>query len=268
MVVVALQTAPVAAQIVLPTPTEPVAVDRTASEGELAVSLDRIRRALDSSAEAGAPRLRIPDVREYLFVVGKAPEVSLFGDTDLSRGAGAVGAPTHADMRAIARPSRLDQAIGSDALGVATTALSMVVPRAIRAVAGWFSGDQDDRVPRWVGYTGTFVLEPTDEASPTAHALLFHRLDGHRVSLHTSASHPPNAGVVITVDGQEWGALEQEVADRTIPNELRRSRPSTRRGRSRSARTASGSTSTSTSCWASRSSTSRSGRWWRRRTMG
>ena len=171
-------------------------------------------------------------------------------------------------MRAIARPSRLDQAIGSDALGVATTALSMVVPRAIRAVAGWFSGDQDDRVPRWVGYTGTFVLEPTDEASPTAHALLFHRLDGHRVSLHTSASHPPNAGVVITVDGQEWGALEQEVADRTIPNELRRSRPSTRRGRSRSARTASGSTSTSTSCWASRSSTSRSGRWWRRRTMG
>ena len=162
MVVVALQTAPVAAQIVLSTPTEPVAVDRAASEGELAVSLDRIRRALDNSAEAGAPRLRIPDVREYVFVVGKAPEVSLFGDTDLSRGAGAVGAPTHADMRAIARPSRLDQAIGSDALGVATTALS----------------------------------------------------------IHTSASHPPNAGVVITVDGQEWGTLEQEVADRTIPNEL------------------------------------------------
>ena len=220
MVVVALQTAPVAAQIVLPTPTEPVAVDRATSEGELAVSLDRIRRALDSSAKAGPLRLRIPDVREYVFVVGEAPEVSLFGDTDLSRGAGAVGAPTHADMVAITRPSRLDQAIGSDALGVATAALSKVVPRAIRAVAGWFSGDQGDRSPRWVGYPGTFVLEPTDEASPIVHALLFHRLDGHRVSLHTSASHPPNAGFVITVDGQEWGALEQEVADRTIPNEL------------------------------------------------
>ena len=108
----------------------------------------------------------------------------------------------------------------TDALGIATAALFRLVSPAIRTVAGWFSGDEDDHPPRWAAYTETVVLEPTNEASPPAQTLLFHRLEGQRVSLHTSTSHRPTTGFVITVDGQEWGVLEQEVADRTIPNEL------------------------------------------------
>ena len=216
MVVGALQTAPVAAQVILATPTEPVAVDRDPSQVELPVSLDRIKRGLERESTTDPSRLRLLDLTEYVVVVAEAPALSLFGDTDLS------GGPTrgiHAEMMAVTRPSRLDQAMGSDTLGVATAAL---VGLAIRSVAGWFSGNEseDDHRPRWAGYTETFVLAPRDEASLTAPTLLFHRLEGQRVSLHTSASHAPNAGVVIAVDGQEWGPLEQEVADRTIPNEL------------------------------------------------
>ena len=43
---------------------------------------------------------------------------------------------------AITKPTRLNQAVGSDVLGVATAALFVLAPRAIRTVAGWFSGDQ------------------------------------------------------------------------------------------------------------------------------
>ena len=49
---------------------------------------------------------------------------------------------------------------------------------------------------------------------------MFHRLKGQRVAFSTNASHAPNASVAITVDGQEWDLLEQETADRTIPNKL------------------------------------------------
>ena len=218
LAVVILQTAPAAAQLILPAPTDRVVTDRASSEDEPPVSLDRIRRALDRPVNPSHPHLL--DLTEYVFVVADAPELPLFDDADVRGAVPFVGAPTHADMVAVARPSRLDQAVGSDVLGVVTSALFMLAPRAIQAVAGWFSGGEDERAPGWAGYTATYVLAPRTAASPTAHTLVFHRLEGQRVAFSTSASHPPNASVVIAVDGQEWDLLEQETTDRTIPNEL------------------------------------------------
>ena len=216
IVAVVLQAVPVAAQVIVPPPTEPVAVDRALFDAGLPVSLDRIKRALDRTPPAdGRPRLL--NLTEYVVVVGKAPEISLFGGVDLG---GGPFRSMHADMMAATRPSKLDQAIGSDGLGVATLALFQLVPPALRVIAGWFSGDQDDRRPGWVAFTETLVLEPADQSSLAAHTLLFHRLEGQRVSFHTRTSHPPSSGFVLAVDSQEWGILEQEVADRTIPNEL------------------------------------------------
>ena len=51
-------------------------------------------------------------------------------------------------MMAITRLSRLNQAIGSDALGVATAMLSSLVPSALSALVGWFAKDDPERPPR------------------------------------------------------------------------------------------------------------------------
>ena len=216
MAVVALQPAAVAAQGVVQAQTEPVAVERASSEGELPVSLDRIKRALSRAPPAdGRPQLL--DFTEFVVVVGKAPEISLFGDADLS---GGPARSIHADMMAATRPSKLDQAVGSDVLGVATASLFALIPPAIRTVAGWFSGDENQRPPGSSGYTEMFLLESSDEGVPTANTLQFHRLEGQRVALHASVSDPQAPGFAVTVDGQAWRTFHQEVADHTIPNEL------------------------------------------------
>ena len=126
----------------------------------------------------------------------------------------------HTEMMAAVRPSRMDQAVGSDSLGVATAAAFALVPVAIRTVAGWFSGDEDVRGPGWAGYTETFVLGSPADTLPATHTLGFHRLEGQRVALHVSVSGPDAAGFMVTVDGHRWRTFDQEVADHTIPHEL------------------------------------------------
>ena len=213
IVVVAVQSEPVAAQVVLPTPAEHVVVDPVRAQDDLPVSLDRIKRALDEPLSAGE-RSRWLNLTEYVVVIGEAPELSLFGGNDLN--GGPMGS-MHADMMAVARPSRVDQAVGSDALGAATTAAFFkFVPPAIRAIAGWFSGNEDDRSVGWAAYTETFVLE----SSAAAQTLMFYCLEGQRVALHASLSHLDTSGFMVAVDGQEWDTFDRAVSDRTIPNEL------------------------------------------------
>ena len=214
MVVVAAQSVPVAAQVILPTATAPI-VDPARLENDLPVSLDRISRALEEIPPADG-RSRWLNLTEYVIVVGEAPQISLFGNADLS---GGPMRSMHADMMTIARPSRFDQAAGSDALGAATAAAFFkFVPPAIRAVAGWFTGDEDDRAAGWAAYTETFVLE----SSATAHTLIFHWLEGQRVALHARLSHADTLGFRVGVDGQEWDTFDREVVDHTIPSELLR----------------------------------------------
>ena len=156
------------------------------------------------------------NLTEFVVVVGTAPTLPLFGDDDLS---GGPWRSTHADMMAAARPARLDQAVGSDVLGVATAALFALVPPAVRAVAGWLSGDEEVRGPGWAGYTETFVLGSQAETLPADRTLGFHRLGGQRVALHASVSGPEAPGFMVTVDGQQWRTFHWEVADHTVPNE-------------------------------------------------
>ncbi len=59
MVVVALQAAPVAAQVVFPTPTEPVAVEPGSFEGALTGSIDRIKQALERASAADPSHFRL-----------------------------------------------------------------------------------------------------------------------------------------------------------------------------------------------------------------
>ena len=214
---VAFQTALVAAQDLSPAAPEPAAVAPAPPDGELPVSLDRIRRAL-SQAAPGDERLRLLDLTEYVVVVGEAPATSMLGDADLSAGPDGT---THDRMLAIARPSRVDQVAATDVLGVVTaTAFATLVPPLIRTVTGWFSRAPAIRSSNWEGYTQTMVFGTAVETPPTADHILFHRPAGSRVSFHARASHPTTSGFIVTVDGQEWSRLEHEVADRTIPDEL------------------------------------------------
>ncbi len=137
MVVVALHcAAPVVAQDVRPAQTNPSIDDGGRTQDELPVSLDRIKRALDRPPPTDG-HARLLDFTEFVVVVGTAPDVPLFEEGDFS--GGPVGS-MHAEMMAAVRPSRMDQAVGSDSLGVATAALFSLVPPAGRAIAGWFWG--------------------------------------------------------------------------------------------------------------------------------
>ena len=124
-------------------------------------------------------------------------------------------------MMVITRPSRLNKAMGLDALGVATATLSRLVPSALSALVGWFAEDDPEPPPRWAGYSETFRFEPSGRQPPRAvPTLLYHRLDGQPVSLDMQFSAAPRAAVVITVDGQQWGVFDEDLADVTVPDEL------------------------------------------------
>ena len=83
--VVLLHSAPASAQSLQLDPTDPTAVDPFESQGELPVSLDRIKRALDRPPPANG-RSRLLNLTEFVVVVGTAPTLPLFGDDDLSGG--------------------------------------------------------------------------------------------------------------------------------------------------------------------------------------
>ena len=114
LVVITLAAAPAPAQIILPTDaTEPKGRASVEPTDAVAVSTERIKQILDGAPVQVSGRLL--DLTEYVLVVGEPPDLSLFGDDDLARGT--AGRSMHAEMRALTTPSRITQAIGSDALG-------------------------------------------------------------------------------------------------------------------------------------------------------
>ena len=214
----------VKAQIVRPDPTTDSSPDRgdTARDGAT-VPGERIERMLARMSPELNPQLRSLNLREYVIVVGRQPEVSLFGtDPDLSGGARGYGPPGHTEMMAAVTPSEFRQAAGSDALGISTAALSMLVPAALKAVTGWFAGDDDQtRGPRYAGYTGSFRLDgAATESSTRVSVVPFHRSKDQSVSLSVTFDPQPPGGVIMTVDDQPFGVFDRDVNALRVPDEL------------------------------------------------
>ena len=121
------------------------------------------------------------------------------------------------------RPSDFSQAAESDALGIATASMfTALVPAAIKAVRGWFAGDdgQPDR-PRYAGYTGRLHIDPGQaESSQDSSAVPFYRTEGQPVSLSVRFSHDVSYGIRIVVDDQELGVFNDDAVDVPVPDAL------------------------------------------------
>ena len=140
-------------------PGETTVLERRESDPVTApspASLQRIRSAL-----AVAPQDVVPDgatlgFSERLWGVDQRPTiellpdlafvggVDLFGDPARDNGPVPMGGPTHRDMLSSMTPRDLREAGSADVLGIATASAFALVPQAIKAVAGWFSGDDTD----------------------------------------------------------------------------------------------------------------------------
>ena len=225
VVTVAAFSVSVEAQVVRPNPTTDSSPDQadTARVGA-AVPGERIERMLARMSSEQNPQLQFLNLREYVIVVGRQPEVSLFGtEPDLTGGPPAYGVPSHTEMLAAVTPSDIRQAAGSDALGISTAALSMLAPAALKAVAGWFSGDDDPtpRGPRYAGYSGSFRLDgATAEPSTRVSVVPFHRTEGQPVSLSMTFDPEPRRDVIMTVDDQPFGVFDSDVNALRVPDEL------------------------------------------------
>ena len=181
---------------------------------DLPVSIERIRRTLEREGPDGALYRPMLGLREFVVVGGEAPAPLL------SPGSLAVpdpyGASIQAEMARIAIPSRVSQAMGSDALGAASAAAFFaIVPPAIGKLVGWMTRDEPHEDPG-SGYSQSFVLDPaTDDARAP---LLFHRVEGQRVALHARIPTPGHATVRL-VPGV-LGTFEGEVTDHDVPETL------------------------------------------------
>lgn len=212
-------------QVVRPDPaaaSSPNQLDR--ARNGATVPEERIERMLARMSPELNPQLNSLNLSEYVIVVGQQPEVSLLGsEPDLGGGAPAFGPPTHVEMMATVTASDIQQAAGADALGIATAALSMLAPRAIGALAGWFSGDGNPTPsgPRYAGYTGNFLLGGADaDPSTRVSVVPFYRTEGQPVSVSATFTPQPFESVIMTVDDQPFGAFERDVVEVPVPDEL------------------------------------------------
>jgi hypothetical protein len=222
---VALSLASVNSQVVRPDPTTDSAPEQVDTPRDGAtVPGERIERMLGRMSSERDTQLQSLNLREYVLVVGQQPEMPLFGtEPDLTGGPPAYGVPSHTEMLSVVTPSDLRQAAGSDALGIATAALSMLVPAAVKAVAGWFAGDDDQtpRGPRYAGYTGSFRLDDASaELSTRVSVVPFYRTASQRVSLSVTFAPQPTRGVIVTVDDQPFGVFDSDVSALRVPDEL------------------------------------------------
>ena len=120
-----------------------------------AVSLERIRRALEIERRTDLPGAADLGFRDDLELVDRRPAIQLFhgldfvGGLDLFGDAGGpvpTGPPAHRDMMSLATPHEMREAVSSDALGVATAAVFSLMPYAIKAIGaigGWLFGHDD-----------------------------------------------------------------------------------------------------------------------------
>ena len=214
----------VGGQVVRPDPTAASAPNQTdIASGTATVPGERIERMLARMSPELNPQLHSLNLSEYVIVVGQQPEVSLLGsEPDLGGGAPGFGPPTHLEMMATVAPSDIQAAAGADALGIATAALSMLAPRAIDALAGWFSGDDDPTPngPRYAGYTGNFLLGADADPSTRVSVVPFYRTEGQPVSVSATFTPQPVGSVIMTVDDQPFGVFERDVVAVPVPDEL------------------------------------------------
>ena len=225
VVTVATSLASVNAQVVRLGPATDSPPDQAdTSRDGAAVPGKRIERMLARMSSERDPQLQSLNLREYVMVVGQQPEVSLFGtEPDLTGGAQAYGVPCHTEILAAVTPSDIRQAAGSDALGISTAALSMLIPSALDAVAGWFAGDDNPtpRGPRYASYTGSFRLDgAAAELSTRVSVVPFYRTAGQPVSLSATFEPEPIGGVIMTFDDRPFGVFDSDVNALRIPDEL------------------------------------------------
>ncbi len=184
------------------------------SEAQLERMLERL---------AARESVSLLDLNSYVVVVGRAPKLSLFGSkSDLGLETATLGMPTHAEMMAIVMPSQVAQAGSADTLGIVTaTAFGVLAPLAVKAVAGWLGGnDNDDDEPeaaRFAGYTRTVQIGGDVEG---ASSVSFYRRGEQPVVLWMRVAESYTDGVQLEIDGHTLGVFEQSINDMSVPDEL------------------------------------------------
>lgn len=160
------------------------------------------------------------DLNSYVVVVGRAPELPLFGSkADLRSGTAALGMPTHAEMMAVVTPSPVAQAGSADTLGVVTaTAFGVLAPLGVKTVAGWLRGTGDDEpeAVRFAGYTRKVRIGGEDGVPSVS----FYRRGTQPVVV---SMHVPEAyaqGVQLEINGHTLGVFDESVNDVRVPDEL------------------------------------------------
>jgi len=124
-----------------------------------AASLDRIKRGLAIERTVTLPEAPGWGLDEELRLVTRAPSLELFdglaivggidyfwGGDELS-GPVPMGGPSHSAMMNAVTPREFQQAASSDTLGMTTASAFAVVPAAIKKIASWFTGGDDDEGP-------------------------------------------------------------------------------------------------------------------------
>lgn len=97
------------------------------------------------------PGLQLPGEVEFL------GGVNLFEDPTYVRGPVPSGGPTHTDMLRSMAQRDVTEAGATDVLGIATASALAFVPAAIKGIAGWFGGDEEQQ-------TTPPILTPGNEA--------------------------------------------------------------------------------------------------------
>ena len=123
-----------------------------------AASLARIRRALTLQQPTDLPALEIVDDEA---LVDRRPTIQLVPGLDFVGGLDLfgvfestgrqLGPPTHRDMMNFMTTRDMNEAVGSDGLGIASvSAVALALPYAIKAIGaigGWLFGHDDDDAP-------------------------------------------------------------------------------------------------------------------------
>ncbi len=194
----------------------PVEPDAQPSATLSDAQLDRMLERLAAGESTG-----LIGLNSYVVVVGQVPEIPLLGrDPDLGTESARFGPPSHAEMLAIVRPPTATQAAGADTLGIATaTAFAVLAPMAVKAVAGWLGGDDDDEseAARFAAYTRTVQVGGGPEG---ASSVPFYRTGEQLVVFSMRVAESYTDGVEVEVNGQPLGLFDHSVNDIRVPDEL------------------------------------------------
>ena len=202
---------------------QPTGEAQRAGDAPLTVELTdaQLERMLERLAARES--VSVHDLNSYVVVVGRAPKLPLFGSkSDLGFETATLGMPTHAEMMAIVMPSPVAQVGSADTLGIVTaTAFGVLAPLAVKAVAGWLGGNDDDEpeAARFAGYIRTVQIGgDVDGASSVS----FYQRGEQPVVLSMRVAESYTDGVQLEIDGHTLGVFEQSINDMSVPDELLR----------------------------------------------